>query len=124
MASMSVHQTDAPSHNVRALAISLPVTALLLPSARRARFGAPTAVEQDNDLRLLLSFDMEQVFAPVQPAYAGVRGELLGALVEPTPVIREFDKTKQRELAHLAAPGPWAQRVTASTADHPEHHPT
>jgi len=38
----------------------------------------------------------------------------------PPSVIREFDKTKQRELAHLAAPGPRAQRVTASTADHPE----
>ena len=36
------------------------------------------------------------------------------------PVFRKYDKMKQRELAHLAAPGPRAQRVTATTADHPE----
>ena len=34
------------------------------------------------------------------------------------PVFCEYDAVKQRELARLAAPGLWAQRVTTNTADH------
>ena len=117
LTSLPAHLTDTLSHEVRALASSLRVTILpLLPLGALWRLRLRL---WSRDLTLGHCFVRHGAVFQCDPLMRGLKASLLSAL-KPIPVTRESDEAKQRELAHLAAPGPRAQRVTASATDNPE----